>query len=411
LAEIWQGGGEDRDGAVATSDVTLNAIEPLIRSRSVRLPPALEAAYEEDRAAFLATIARVIVLRLIITYNVLLLIDFWVLPKTAWLSVAVHFLVVTPCMLLCGVVLKRKPGRWVRDSALAMMPVVMTLQVMLIYRLNAGENAWAYQYLVILVMISANINLQLELRFALGASVVTAVIYLGTVMSSGCPEAVKIIAAAIFATAAYLSLQARQPIEYGQRRQFLRRLQEQLRREEAEDVASRDALTGLSNRRHFDERAAAVWANEKTVAIVMIDIDHFKLFNDLYGHPAGDHCIKRVAGALSAVLRGQEDLAVRFGGEEFLLLLPGTDMETGLQIAERARRAVEGLAIFHEASPTGRVVTASVGVAAGRTNGTVAELVAAADALLYEAKRGGRNRVFPPFMTVEGKGKAWRVAG
>ena len=390
--------------------VTLNGIDGLIKSRAVRLPPAVEAAYEADRAAFLAMAARVIVLRLIITYNVLLPIDFWVLPKTAWLSVALHFLVVTPCMVLCGLMLRRKPGRWVRDSVLAMMPVLMTLQVMLIFRLNSGENAWAYQYLVILVMMSANINLQLDLRFALVASAVTAVIYFGTVLPSGCPQAVKIIAAAIFTTGAYFSLQARQPIEYGQRRLFLRKLQEQLRREEAEDVASRDALTGLSNRRHFDERTAAVWAAGGPVAIIMIDIDHFKLFNDRYGHPAGDHCIKRVAGVLSAVLRGQDDLAVRFGGEEFVLLLPGTDMETALQIAERARRAREGLAILHEASLTGRVVTASLGVAAGRTSEPVQALLAAADAALYEAKRGGRNRVFPPFMAVEGKGK-WRAAG
>jgi len=392
--------------------MTLNGIDQLIKSRSVRLPPAVEAAYEADRAAFLAMAAKVVVLRLIITYNVLLPIDFWVLPKTAWLSVALHFLVVTPCMALCGLMLRHKPRRWLRDSVLAMMPALMTLQVMLIYRLNSGENAWAYQYLVILVMISANINLQLNFNFALGASAVTAVIYFGTVMPSGCPQAVKIIAASIFVTAAYFSLQARQPIEYGQRRLFLRKLQEQLRREEAEDVASRDALTGLSNRRHFDERAAAVWAEEIAVAVIMIDIDHFKLFNDRYGHPAGDHCIKRVAGVLSAVLRGQDDLAVRFGGEEFLLLLPGTDMEGALQIAERARRAVEGLSILHEGSLTGRVVTASLGVAAGRTSVKVADLVSAADEALYEAKRGGRNRVSPPFMAVEGKGgKVRRVAG
>jgi len=394
-----------------TATLTLNGIDQLIRSRSVRLPPVVEAAYEADRAAFLAMAARVVVLRLIITYNILLPIDFWVLPKTAWLSVAVHFLVVTPCMVLAGVLVRRKPGRWVRDSVLAAMPVLMTMQVMLIYWLNCGENAWAYQYLVILVMISANINLQLDLRFALGASLVTAVVYFGTVMPSACPGAVKIIAASIFVTAAYFSLQARQPIEYGQRRLFLRKLQEQLRREEAEDVASRDALTGLSNRRHFDERAAAVRAAETVVSVIMLDIDHFELFNDRYGHPAGDHCIKRVAGVLASVLRGQDDLAVRYGGEEFLLLLPGTDMESALQIAERARRAVEGLSILHEASPTGRVVTASVGVAAGRTGVPVVELVAAADAALYEAKRGGRNRVFPPFIAVEGKGKVRRAVG
>jgi len=179
----------------------------------------------------------------------------------------------------------------------------------------------------------------------------------------------------------------------------LRRLADQMLRDEAANEASRDALTGLANRRALDRRTDELWEAHVAVpvAVVMVDVDHFKLFNDFYGHPAGDVCLKRVAGAIASELRGENDLAVRFGGEEFVLLLPDTDLAMAVQIGERVRRAIEALAVPHETSPTSDVVTASLGVAAAILGAkTAAMLVAGADAALYEAKRNGRNQVWPP---------------
>jgi diguanylate cyclase (GGDEF)-like protein len=126
----------------------------------------------------------------------------------------------------------------------------------------------------------------------------------------------------------------------------------------------------------------------------MVDIDHFKPFNDHYGHPEGDFCLRRVGKTLSAAIRKDTDLAVRYGGEEFVLLLPGADASEAVDVAERLRRAVEELRIAHAAAPSGHV-TISVGVAALIPGARQAaeRLIETADAALYAAKRGGRNAV------------------
>ena len=125
----------------------------------------------------------------------------------------------------------------------------------------------------------------------------------------------------------------------------------------------------------------------------MIDIDHFKLYNDHYGHPAGDGCLRRVADALRATVRGT-DLVTRYGGEEFTVVLPGADLTTAVQIAERARAAVVALGQEHAAAAAG-VVTVSVGVAAITPSALASadQLIERADVELYRAKRSGRNQV------------------
>lgn len=130
----------------------------------------------------------------------------------------------------------------------------------------------------------------------------------------------------------------------------------------------------------------------------MIDIDLFKRLNDRYGHAAGDLCLKRVAAVLLAELRKTGDLAVRYGGEEFLLLLPGVEMIDAIRLAERIRRSIESAAIPNEGSGVRGIVTASFGVAASSVSDLSSlELIAAADHALYAAKSKGRNQVWPPF--------------
>jgi diguanylate cyclase (GGDEF)-like protein len=162
-------------------------------------------------------------------------------------------------------------------------------------------------------------------------------------------------------------------------------------------LASIDALSGLANRRAFDARLAAEWQHaikqEQPLALLMIDVDHFKLFNDTYGHVEGDDCLRSIGKALAKVA-GPADFAARYGGEEFALLLPGGDTVTAIRAAENLRRAVEEMGIVHQPAPT-RQVTISVGVASlmpdADENAEV--LVEAADAGLYAAKRRGRNTV------------------
>ncbi len=175
-----------------------------------------------------------------------------------------------------------------------------------------------------------------------------------------------------------------------------------------DELASLDGLTGLANRRGFDRRLDNEWrrASERggPVALMMIDIDHFKLFNDRYGHVAGDACLRAVSETLSVVTLNAAVLVARYGGEEFALLLPMVDSTGGVALAERARRAVEELLMPHAKAPRG-YVTVSIGVAAlvPEKHQSAADLVEAADRALYAAKRRGRNMVVahtPALMSV-----------
>ncbi|MBP2229177.1 diguanylate cyclase (GGDEF)-like protein/PAS domain S-box-containing protein [Azospirillum agricola] len=181
-----------------------------------------------------------------------------------------------------------------------------------------------------------------------------------------------------------------------------RDISERKRLEEQLAVAARtDGLTGLANRRSFDEALDRAWTRAHRtgapLALLLIDIDRFKLFNDAYGHPAGDTCLRRVAATVAGLARRPGDLAARYGGEEMAVILPDTDEAGAVELAEQLRSAIQGLALEHAGNRPAGVVTVSIGVAA-----TVppdgdrlepATLVASADSALYAAKHAGRNRV------------------
>lgn len=163
---------------------------------------------------------------------------------------------------------------------------------------------------------------------------------------------------------------------------------------ELAELATRDGLTGLYNRRHFDlrltEELRRAQRNGEALSLLLIDVDHFKPYNDAFGHPAGDACLQRVAALIAAHAQRPGDLAARYGGEEFTLILPGADAAAAYAVAERLRRAVVAAAL---PAPQG-VVTVSIGCSSLRpleTEGT-APLLARADAALYRAKQDGRNR-------------------
>jgi diguanylate cyclase (GGDEF)-like protein len=388
-------------------NITLPWLERYLASprKGLRFPPALEAAFESMRTEMRIREAQTITMRSVIFYNFYLPLDFLLLPHSAWLAAMLHFGIVTPFILISGMIFMRGPGFLVREGLGAIIPVLMAAKIMFIFHVNLGLPGQApaaeqYQYLALMALFYANVN-PLDYRFSIGATVAVAVIYLGTLFHDATPIAVRVIAVALLASSSYISLVMKWRVANDARAAFLRRIHDELLRDEAANEASRDALTGLSNRRHLDERIAELWRltlrPDAQIAVLMIDVDHFKGYNDRYGHPAGDRCLKRVAGAIASVLRDADDLAVRFGGEEFLLLLPETGLTVASQIAERVRGAIEALAIPHEASSAGPVVTASVGVMAGSAaEYTVESLLAEADAALYQAKRNGRNQVWPP---------------
>jgi diguanylate cyclase (GGDEF)-like protein/PAS domain S-box-containing protein len=179
------------------------------------------------------------------------------------------------------------------------------------------------------------------------------------------------------------------------------------------ELSRTDWLTGIPNRRAFDDALSMEWRRAMreagaSLSLFLIDIDHFKKFNDEYGHPAGDECLRLVAGALAATVQRPGDFAARFGGEEFALVLPNTDAKGAKMIAERVREAVAALEIPHARNPSGQAITISLGIATMRSSGLGKDkpdaeiLVMAADSALYEAKRRGRNCVHaaPPLVSV-----------
>jgi diguanylate cyclase (GGDEF)-like protein len=166
---------------------------------------------------------------------------------------------------------------------------------------------------------------------------------------------------------------------------------------ELQELAKTDTLTQIANRRHFDELFAREWLRQaranRPMALLVVDIDYFKRYNDKLGHPQGDLCLVRVARGIQEGIFRPGDFVTRYGGEEFAVILTETDLDGALLVAERIREAVENLQIEHPASLVSRWITASVGVSATvpTRHGDPAILLQAADQALYEAKSAGRN--------------------
>jgi diguanylate cyclase (GGDEF)-like protein len=165
------------------------------------------------------------------------------------------------------------------------------------------------------------------------------------------------------------------------------------------ELAERDGMTGLYNRRIFDDYMERLWRQSRRentgVAIIFVDIDFFKVYNDLYGHQAGDDCLKRIAKCIARGAKRPFDFAARYGGEEFVLVLYGPPDEYARGVPEQIRREVLELAIPHAGSQAGKHVTVSVGLAMAKpeTSRSLAGAIQTADEALYQAKREGRNRV------------------
>ena len=210
------------------------------------------------------------------------------------------------------------------------------------------------------------------------------------------PDRIELIARVRYHTRAYVS-QLQRDEAYKALRESQRQLMEA--NLELQRLTNLDGLTGLNNRRRLDEYAESEWlraAREGAdFSLLVLDVDDFKRYNDTYGHIAGDSVLKQVATAIHTHCGRPSDLPARFGGEEFAIVLPGTDLAGAWHLAETIRKAVEGAYIPHTTSTTGGVVSLTVGgiCARPRNGNSLLDALIRADKALYEAKRKGKNKV------------------
>lgn len=245
---------------------------------------------------------------------------------------------------------------------------------------------------LVIVVLFGCLFLGLLFNVAMGVAALTIGAHFVSGLVVGLPFDMLSYMTAILGAAAVIGGIAAYNLEYALRTNFLETRQ-------LNELAERDGMTGLYNRRIFDDYVHRIWRQSRregvTLAIVFVDIDFFKIFNDLYGHQAGDDCLKKVARCIARGAKRPFDFSARYGGEEFVLVLYGPPDDYARDMPEQIRHDVLDLAIPHAGSQAAKFVTVSVGLSFARPDSSrsLAGAIQMADEALYQAKREGRNRV------------------
>ncbi|HEX6999344.1 MAG TPA: GGDEF domain-containing protein [Gammaproteobacteria bacterium] len=304
-----------------------------------------------------------------------------------------HLALLLPmCAVLWGIVWSRAYARRYLPVARVVVPILYVLTA--VFGAEAiARGATEDLAVLVLALVSAFFFVGLLFRTAVATGVATLIAFAVAAVAFDVDAELLLKCLTIVVAAGWLAGMIARDAEHAFRKRFL---------EEAliAELLERDALTGLKNRRAFEERGRAAWQvaerDKQQLAVLFVDVDYFKRYNDEYGHQAGDTTLKRVAAVVRAMARRPLDVAARFGGEEFAVVLYGAAAAAAGEIADDLRRRVEALCIEHRAALCGSAfVTVSVGVAvvqpkAGRSFEGALQL---ADQALYRAKSAGRNRV------------------
>jgi diguanylate cyclase (GGDEF)-like protein len=390
-------------GGPGTADLTIAAIEAELKRRTLlrlRFPPQIEDRYEHDTRSARCRLIRILVGIAAVAYIPYPFIDRSVFPDLGWAPFILDFGVMVPLCLIaiwiCGWATAR-----VRESfvgAASAFSVIIPSGFILVSHAPLASH---FILSVIVISLFGNIVLRLRLGWAYICSGITVLaVILLVVARPDIPAGIRGMMANATLTCVAFGIVVNNQLERAERRSFLYSLLETLRAETLAILSLADPLTGLANRRAFDLRLAELlrdYGDKGTpFALLMADVDHFKRFNDHYGHPAGDACLIRVAAVLRPI-GGEQGLVARYGGEEFAILLPGCGAGDAIRIGEAACLAVAAAGIPHASRGDGEtVVTLSVGSAVCSGDGacpTADDVISAADRRLYAAKRAGRNRV------------------
>ncbi|WP_159952663.1 GGDEF domain-containing protein [Rhizobium sp. 18065] len=370
----------------------------------LRFTPPLEAEFIAAAADRRLKHNMICVAALIVLYDIALIPDWLQSPETFAANAVLRLTIFTPFCLVCLAILKRGAPPLLQEILLGLILVMTVLfetsrlvqsdfdADAAIYQLGGGLCCMMFAAVVMKARFSTTLVVLL-LMFVLKANFIW--VAPGSIGAAG-----RAIMMHAFASAVMMLLLAAFLLERAERVGFIQGLRASLLNRELEKAASTDGLTGLGNRRYLSEVTNSLWTDQEgpnLVSVVLIDIDHFKLFNDHYGHVGGDVCLRRVSECVKAAATRPDQMAFRYGGEELLLVLPDTVEADARVCAERVRELLSHEAIPHLGLNSDALVTISIGIAtADRRATSLTDLIATADNALYNAKRAGRDRVWPP---------------
>ena len=366
--------------------------------RLLRFSPRLENHHEEEtrssRELYMVRTAQLA----IILFNLFLATDYLMIPDVFRIALYGRCCIVTPMFLAFWFVVSRRPPRLIREGVASLSTILSVFVAMTIGGLSRSPDMVVYQTGNVLILVFSAVVLRLPIRYACVTMLAGLIVQVSIASHvAGMTPQSSVYTIVFFVTASIFLLAAAYTLEREQRRSYLLDLRNRMLNERLERISRQDALTGLWNRRYLETVVAESWGRAATtpidMAAILVDIDHFKAFNDSYGHLEGDQCLKRLAACLEVALAGDDRASVvRFGGEEFVIFIENVSVEFAMRVAERIGAEIKAAAIPHPALGAGRIVTASLGVATGSAPGlSMSQLVAKADDALYRAKRAGRN--------------------
>jgi diguanylate cyclase (GGDEF)-like protein len=383
-------------------DSTDGPIERPTLDRMLRFDRLTEARYEAEHGR-----ARAAHLRHTIIFGVLLYIlhdisTYLLLPDHYWIIVLVTLFVIVPCSLAVAHA-AAKLASGIREVMVLLAILTATALPLFMMFYSDAPHSTHMNVEVILCVVFANMVMALRFRYAvIYSSLILFWAVLAVLMKQGVDPELKFALCFQFASVCLLSAYSNYLFERRRCTDYCVSLEARIRAETAEtserqfqEMSKTDALTGLPNRRFLDERLEEWFSDSRPAAVMMVDIDHFKLFNDTLGHPAGDECLRLIANAFRSAFSEPDLFCARFGGEEFIVAIRDAEELQARRLANAVVRSIEALGIAHPGRDDGvEVVTVSVGVALKPSAERVSqnEVLSQADEALYQAKRRGRNR-------------------
>jgi diguanylate cyclase (GGDEF)-like protein len=397
--------------APSIHELAITEIDRLSRRgfQKLALPGPLESGFEQS--TFVQRSERIWIEGLIAIglFNIYVIADYFIRGGASWLPLQIRLCIVTPLALLINISMRWSPNKIYRETSIALVSCLIGItHLYLESNTNAASSAYAQVGLIVTV-IFVNVVMRLQFSYALAASAVlfaSDLIFIHLDHFLDAPQ--KLLGITLAVCAVSMTVVANYSVGREERLGYLMRLRSEIQgRElsflnvELQKMSYIDSLTGLANRHSYDLQFAKLWSvavdSGGCLSAIVIDIDNFKMTNDTRGHLYGDRVLARVASLLLQSLRCKDDFAARFGGEEFVVLLPGATREGAMIVAERIRKLVEmaGSPALPDPGSHPRLSTVSCGVATCWPSdaNSQEDLLDSADKALYMAKSSGRNRV------------------